>query len=176
MKILYSLTSLSHKRVVQSFVHRVGIEQIIVGPKTIIFDNIVPEDYSEFGIKNVIEYSNTKEIQAAVNTFVPDVYVQADLSPMQKNIVLPSKCKRVYVSHGLVPNYAKDIKKHIGVSNGSWNSCDLYCGGTKIFENWIKSVVEKTENKILLNALPQLDILYELKNRWSNKLREKNII
>lgn len=171
MKILYSITSLAHKRVFQSFVGRIRMDQVVVGPKPVIFDGVVPEDYSEFGIKKVITYASTGEMQGVVERFIPDVYVHADLSPIQKKLRLPKKCKRVYVSHGMVPTYAKNMLKDLGTSEKIWGGCDLYCGGTTIFKDWIKTVTRTDNCSVVLNALPQLDVLFELKQRWSDKLK-----
>lgn len=175
MRMLYCLTSLAHKRVFQSFVEELNHEYLVVGPKSIIFDGIVPEDYSEFGIKNIYQYNSIKEIQKKVNEFCPDFYLQADISPIQKNINLPKTCKRIYVSHGLIPNYAANIYKELEFKRGSWGGCNLYCGGTNIFYKWIKFAAGVSDKNILLNAIPQLDIIFNIQKK-SKELYRNNII
>ena len=54
-RVIYAITSLSHKRVFESFEPRKDMEQMIVGPMPKITNKkmIVPEDYSDFKIKNM---------------------------------------------------------------------------------------------------------------------------
>jgi hypothetical protein len=126
-KILYVITSLSHKRVFESFVERNDAQQMVMGPHPIITcGGIVPEDYSDFGIKNIKYYSNTLELQKEINIFKPDVYVQASL-PIANKLVLPKQCKKVYVSHGMVGKHVKGIIKKAGFDTSVWKGCDLYC-------------------------------------------------
>jgi hypothetical protein len=159
-KIIYTITSLSHKRVFESFDVRSDVKQMIVGPVPKITNGIIPEDYRDFKIKNIRLYKNKKEIQNIVNKFKPNIYVEASL-PVARGIKLPIDCRKVYVSHGMVGNHVKDIIKKAGFNTSVWKGCDLYCGATKIFENWVKHVAKVDESKILLNALPQLDILHD---------------
>lgn len=144
----------------EKFEERDDVEQIIVGPTpSITGGGIVPEDYSDFGIKNIKFYSSSNDIQCLVNSFSPNVYVQASI-PVAKDIKLPKGCKKVYVSHGMVGSHVKGIAKKLG-NMSSWKGCDLYCGATEVFADWIKHVAGVADDKILLNALPQLDILYD---------------
>jgi hypothetical protein len=119
---------------------------MVLGPNPKI-TGIVPEDYSDFQIKKRNTFMHPAEIQVYVDTFKPDIFVQASL-PCAKGIKLPAGCKKVYVSHGMIGNHVK-------------KGCDLYCGATKIFADWVKHVAKVGDNKILLNALPQLDILHD---------------
>jgi len=157
-KILYVLTSLSHKRCYESFVERNDCAQMIAGLKPVITQKIIPEDYSDFNIKNIKFYSNKKDLQGIVNSFRPDIYVQASI-PCADGIKLPSGCKKVYLSHGLIGNHVKGIVKSLPGSVPKWRGCDLYCGGTKIFEDWIKYSAKCSSSKILLNAVPQFDLI-----------------
>ncbi|KKN36539.1 hypothetical protein LCGC14_0772750, partial [marine sediment metagenome] len=170
-KVLYVMTSLSHKRVFESFEERPDIDQMILGPEPKI-TGIVPEDYSDFKIKKCKTFMHPKEIQVYVDKFKPDVFVQASL-PCAKGIKLPQGCKKVYVSHGMIGNYIEKIIKmdKASFNNSVWKGCDLYCGATNIFANWIKYAVKADDSKILLNAIPQLDILYE--PRYYNSYRDK---
>ncbi len=171
-KIIYAITSLSHKRVFETFEPRDDAEQMILGPMPKITNTnmIVPEDYSDFRIKNIKLYWNKKEMQEAINKFQPEVYVEASL-PIAHGIVLPKNCKKVYVSHGMVGNHVKGIIKKAGFDTSVWKGCDLYCGATKVFEEWVKHVAKVGNDKILLNALPQLDILHD--PNYYNSYRQK---
>jgi len=157
-KIMYLITSLAHKRVFESFEERDDMKQMVVGPKPVITSGIVPEDYSDFKIKNIQTYSKYGEIQSIVNKFKPDIFVQASL-PCASGIKLSSGCKKVYVSHGMIGNHTKGTIKKSELNTSVWRGCDLYCGATKVFADWVKHVAKVDNNKILLNALPQLDIL-----------------
>jgi len=169
-KILYVMTSLSHKRVFEPFVERTDCVQLALGPRATITSGIVPEDYSDFRIK-VQEYDKPKTIQKTVDKFKPDVYVQADLSATHKAVKLPNGCKRVYVSHGMVGNHVKSIIKKAGFQTDVWQGCDLYCGATSVFADWTKHVAKVNDDKILLNALPQLDIIHD--PNYYNLYRDK---
>jgi len=161
MKILYCLTSLAHKRCFQSFVERPGLEQMIVGPKSVILENIVSEDYSDMKIRNIYQYNDISEIQGVVSNFVPDFYLQSDVSDIHKRIVLPAHCKRGFVSHGLIASYVKKESKRLGINLSNWKGFDFYFGGTNIFKEWIKFAGGEDTN-IILNAIPQFDILYDM--------------
>jgi len=172
-RTIYVMTSLSHKRVFETFEPRTDMEQMILGPMpkiTGIPTGIVPEDYSDFKIKNIKCYWNRKEMQDAVDKFKPDIYVEASL-PVARGIRLPSGCKKVYVSHGMVGNHVKGIIKKAGFDTSAWKGNDLYCGATNVFADWIKHVAKVGDDKILLNALPQLDILYD--SDYYNSYRKK---
>lgn len=159
-KVIYVLTSLAHKRVFELFVPRDDMKQLIVGPHPIITTNIVPEDYSDFKIRDLKHYSNRKELQDIINKFNPDIYVEASL-PIANKLVLPKHCKKVFVSHGMAGNHVKGLIKQIGLNTSVWKGADLYCGASKIFENWVKHVAKVDSSKIFLNAFPQLDILHD---------------
>lgn len=163
-RVLYVMTSLSHKRVFETFVERDDIVQMMAGPVpkiTGIPRGVVPEDYSDFKMKNIKLFKRNPEgLQIIVDNFKPDIYVQASL-PCANNIVLPKGCKKVYVSHGMVGNHVKGIIKKAGFKTSVWKGCDLYCGATGVFADWVKHVVKVDDNKVLLNALPQLDILHD---------------
>jgi hypothetical protein len=169
-KILYVMTSLSHKRVFESFVVRPDCVQLALGPKAVATSGIVPEDYSDFKI-DVKEYTGPKNIQKTVDEFKPNVYVQADLSAVHMSVKLPKGCKRVYVSHGMVGNHVKSIIKQAKFQTDVWKGCDLYCGGTSVFADWIKHVAKVGDDQILLNALPQLDIIHD--SNYYNSYKQK---
>lgn len=169
-KILYVMTSLAHKRVFESLVPRKDCTQLAVGPKARITSAIVPEDYSDFKIP-VREYTSTKQIQKIVNEFKPNVYAQSDLSAIQKAIKLPKGCKRAYISHGLIGNHVKGIIKKAAFNTSVWKGCDLYCGGTNIFSEWVQHVAGVGPDKIALNIVPQFDLLHD--PNYYNSYRDK---
>lgn len=152
-KVLYVATSPSHKRAFQAFMERLDLVQAVAGPGT-------PDEYSKFNIRKIYTYKNKSELQGIINKFQPDVYVEASL-PCAQGLQLPSGCKKVYVSHGLVGNHVKGIIKTAGLDVNAWRGCDLYCGAwDDVFIDWIKHAARVSEDKILTNALPQLDILH----------------
>lgn len=164
-KVLYVVTSLSHKRVFETFEPRDDIEQMILGPMPDLssyFDGLhtVPEDYSDFKIKNMKFYRTHEEMQAAITAFKPNIYVSASL-PIAKDLKLPKGCKKVYVSHGMVGNHVIDLVKKTGMKTTAWKGCDLYCGATDGFVDWIKFAANVGRDKILTNGIPQLDIIHD---------------
>lgn len=118
------------------------------------------EDVENFGIDVRKYYISKKELQSIVDEYKPNVYVEASL-PCAKGIRLPENCKKVYVSHGLVGNHVEALIKPAGFQTEVWKGCHLYCGAwDKVFTEWIVRTAKVNEDQILLNALPQLDILY----------------
>lgn len=160
-KVLYVLTSPAHKRVFESFVERPDLDQLVVGPPP-TKSKMVPEDYSDFKLKN-IQYGSIKNISGIVGKFKPDIYVQAELinqhNVIQKNSGL--SYKRVFVSHGMAGNNIISIAKPSGLNLSVFRGLDLYCGANKTFADWMKYAINVDDSKILLNALPQLDILFD---------------
>lgn len=135
---------------------------MIIGPAP-TGNRLVPEDYQDFKIKKIQHFGKdpTASIIDCVKAFKPDIYVQPDLAPIH-NTVFGSigGYKRVYVSHGMIGNHVKDLMKVETFNTSVWHGLDLYCGATKIFAEWIKYVAGVGDDKILLNTLPQLDILH----------------
>jgi hypothetical protein len=171
-KILYAITSLAHKRAIQSFLPRKDVEQLIVGPKANIVDGMVKEDYSIMGIQNIKNYNDASDFQKIVNDFCPDFYIQPDMSPMQHKIKLPSLCRRIYVSHGMVGRHVKNMVHKNKWDVSVWKGCNLYCGATKIFEDWVEYAAKVNKSSIILNAIPQFDVLYNLKNKNNDTLKD----
>lgn len=170
-RILYVITSLSHKRCFESFQERDDCVQMVVGPKPSITQDIVPEDYSDFKIKDIRYYNGQKGLQKIVTNFNPNVYVQASL-PCAHNITLPKGCKKVYVSHGMIGNHVVSIIKSAGFNTSVWGGCDLYCGASEVFRQWIKRVTKFGDERIMLNAIPQFDIIHnpEYYNKYRGRL------
>ena len=169
-RILYVMTSLAHKRVFESFEERPDLDQMIIGPEPKITSGIVPEDYRDFKIKKRKTFKHIKEIQSFVNTFKPDIYVQASL-PCAQGIKLPPGCKKVFVPHGVYVNYMKEIVKKGAFQTSVWKDCDLYCCGTKHGADWVKYAAKVDDKKILLDAVPQLDIIHD--PNYYNSYRSK---
>jgi hypothetical protein len=141
---------------------------MVAGPKPIITQKIIPEDYRDFGVKNIQVYNNRKELQKLINRFVPHIYVQASL-PCAYGLKLPRGCKRVYVSHGLIGGHTKGIIKKANFDTSVWKNCDLYCGGGHAFKDWIYHITNS--KNVLLNAVPQFDIIKDPK--YYNSFRKR---
>lgn len=160
---MYVIGSLAQKRAFESFRPHAGLDQIMAGPEPFFHGNnkIVPEDYSDFTmkIKTFKDPNNHGELQVIVNSFQPDIYVQSFLPC--RPIKLPDHCKKVYVSHGLIGSHVKGMIKQAGFRTEDWRDFDLYCGAGATFDEWIKKVAKVGDDKILLNALPQFDLLYD---------------
>ena len=175
-KVLYIITSASHKRCFESFVEHPQLEQMVIGPPPAA-TRFVPEDYSGFKLKN-IQYTGKDvagSIIQCVNAFKPDICVQPDLSAIHNTVYAGAKhkYKRVYVSHGMIGNHVKDLMKVESFNTSVWHGMDLYCGANNIFAEWIKYVAKVGDEKILLNALPQLDIIHD--PDYYNSYRDKVI-
>jgi len=164
MKIAYIMLDHAYKRVFQSFVDDKRAEQIFVAKPPVITNKIIPEDYNDCGISKKIFISNYGDIQTCINKMNPDVYVQSDLSDIHKSIKLPPMCKRVFIHHGLDSSKRMlDIAVKYNLLSGlknSWGGFDMYCGASNNFTPWLNGLGIKDNNKIILDALPQLDLVY----------------
>lgn len=149
MKIVYVANSLAHKRVLEPFKHHPDLEQIIVAPRPKITSNFVPEDYKDCDIQNIHTFDNMTEIQSIVDKLNPQVIGQTS------TFSITSKAKKVYLGHGMIGKHVKSRGKSKG-----WGGFDLYCGASHIFKDYITYAADIDPNKILINALPQFDLLY----------------
>lgn len=161
-KILYVLTSPSHKRVFEPFVERKDAIQAIAGPHPIISskNNIVPEDYSDFSIKKIFTFDSSKRdksIQKIVAKFKPDVYVQSSF--VMPNIKFPDGCKKVAVSHGLTGNHVVDLIKTTDYNTKGLKGPDMYIGAPNSFRDFVELVAGK-KKEIIAGIIPQLDIIH----------------
>lgn len=172
-KILYVLTSLSHKRVFEPFIERKDAIQAIAGPPPIISskNNIVPEDYSDFSIKKIFTLDPSKmdrSIQRVVSKFKPDVYVQSSF--VMPNIKFPDGCKKVAMSHGLTGNHVVDLVKTTDYNTKGLNRADMYVGAPKYFKNFVELVAGKNK-EVITDIIPQFDIIHNPK--YYNSFRHR---
>lgn len=155
-KILYYIHSIALRRVFESYKERDDLDQLVLGPNPVRINGIL-EDYSGFNIKNIKVYKNNKESQLIVNSFKPDIFVQADFPDP---VVLPKGCKRVVAAHGIIGNHVKGVYKGNKVVKKIWSNYDLYCGATKNFKDFVHYLAG-SEKEVILNALGQLDLLHD---------------
>lgn len=155
MKFIYMLSSISHQRVFESFNN--NNDNLVVGPKPDSPEN----HYGRMKMRNICCYQNPGEVQKIINKFGPDYFIQADFSNLTRGIKLPSKCKRIYVSHGMVGRHVKDMVRKDKWNMDLWRGCDLYCGATGVFKDWIDYV--SPGSNVLINAIPQLDTVFGLR-------------
>ncbi|MFA5023401.1 MAG: hypothetical protein WC523_00390 [Patescibacteria group bacterium] len=179
-RILYEIRMPIQSRVFESFVPHTDLEEMVLAPRPEEAVNTAGT-YSEFGITNIqhiTPYKNRKqcaqwekELENIVKWFNP--HIIASSVPDMPSFV---KCKRVYVSHGLIGTDAIKITQETNMTprvNATWSGCDLYCGAGNMFKPWLK-FADRTfdEKKILLNAMPQLDLLT---SDYTNKYKDKII-
>jgi hypothetical protein len=155
VKFIYMLSSIAHQRVFESFNN--NNDNLIVGPKPDSPGN----HYGRMKIRNICYYQKPGEVQGIVDKFGPDYFIQADFSNLTRGMRLPSKCKRIYVSHGMVGRHVKDMVSKDKWNMDLWRGCDLYCGATGVFKDWIDYV--SPGSNVLTNAIPQLDRIFELR-------------
>lgn len=173
IKIVYVIVDHAYKRVFESFKPRKDCQQFILCKRPVITTNIVPEDYSDFGIKDIFYFDSEKELQKHISSINPDAYVRPEFSTIHSKIILPKKCKKVFVSHGVVAKKMIDVMNEQGLQEkfaNDWKDNDLYCGATNDFLLWIKSLGFKNSN-ILLDALPQIDLVQN--KEYFNSYRSK---
>lgn len=168
MKILHLIPALKFFRVYQSFKEYPGLEQMIIGP-TEVAEPRFHYGYADFGIKNVRTFINRnhkqknklkecQEIQKYIDDFCPDVVTQTRLK--NKGIVLPPQAKRVFVNHGMVgDDIARFLLGEEPPNKHAYSEFDLCCGATEIYRNYLTNDFSVDPGKIVLNALPQLDLL-----------------
>lgn len=165
-RVLYVATSPSHKRAFEAFSMSLDMRQRIALP-----GKEEQSDIDNFKIETRKYYQNKKELQAIIDEYKPDVYVEASL-PCGAGVKLPSGCKKVYVSHGLVGNHVKGMIKSAGLRTEVWKGCDLYCGAwDDIFIDWVMHVAKVDRGQILTDALPQLDILHNGLDHYRDRLK-----
>lgn len=152
-KVLYYIHSMCRSRVIRLFKEDPDLEQIIVGPKPTSYNGI-PEDYVNFGIKNIKTYDSLKQAQSIINYLNPDVIVQTD---MVDGISFPKSAKRVFIMHGAIGNHTRDLFPANMFKK--WKGFDLYCGATEEFRSWVGYLTGNSD-KVLLNALPQFDLFH----------------
>lgn len=162
-KVLYFIESLSRLRVIKSFREDPDLDQLVVGPKPVVYSGI-SEDYTDIGIKNIKLYDTHKTAKRIIRSFHPDIAVLTD---MVGTVKFPRSSKRVFVMHGMIGNHIQDYFKPEDCEH--WSGFDLYCGATKEFESWVKYVVGDKE--VLLDALPQFDFFYP--DNYKTPLRKK---
>lgn len=153
MRVVYLATSLAHTRVLESMKEKDGLEQIVVAPKPQPTSNVIPEDYSCFGIKEIKTYSTHDEAAAIIKKISPNVVAQTNTG---NQITIPKNCKRAYISHGMIGNHVIPMSKRGKAT--TWSGFDLYCGATNIFRDWVEHATGAKQN-IVLNAMPQFDLL-----------------
>lgn len=162
MKIVYFANSQSHKRVIESFGEISGVKQIIVAPKPKITSNAIVEDYSDCGISNVITYGSIGEAEKIIKDLNPNVVAQTNTL----GIKIPKHIKKAYISHGMIGDHVVPMHKY-GTLH-TWKGFDLYCGAVQSFKRWIEHGTGKKQN-ILLNAMPQFDLLYDKQYFYKHK-------
>lgn len=122
-KILYVITSLAHKRAFESFVERSDAIQMIAGPHPVITGKgMVPEDYSDFKIKNIKYFNNNAELQRIVDKFKPNIFAPAytsgelqDLLPVSSQSAGVKKLvsKYMYTGTDVCQRICKTIKESV---------------------------------------------------------------
>jgi hypothetical protein len=155
MKVVYFANSLAHKRVLESFKEVDYLNQIMVVPRPQITSNVVPEDYSDFGVKNIVTYDNINDADKIIKKISPNVLAQTNT---RKIAGIPRGTKRVYISHGMIGNHVTSLSKR-GQSE-SWKGFNLYCGATEVFRDWVEHATGEKQN-VVLNAFPQFDLLVD---------------
>lgn len=173
-RVAYVLTSPAHRRVFESLVEREDMKQVIIGPEPIVTSNLVPEDYRDFGIKDIrlFRYNDKNSLAKIVNNFKPDVYVQSDLSNLHR-YKKPTVKHTVMVHHGAVGNHAVDIAKKLGSDISVWKGFSLYCGANHEFARWSSCIAKASKDQIVINAVPQFDLLNN--SQYVNSFRQRVI-
>ncbi|KKL25855.1 hypothetical protein LCGC14_2401120 [marine sediment metagenome] len=174
--ILYCVSGLEQKRVFQCIddYSNKDVRQLFIGPVEKSISNSkfrVKEGYADFKIKEKILCSDKYKLRKLVHSIKPDIFV-CGTAPNLKGISLPKKCKKVFVSHGIVGDHIYNIKS---IRNkkfyNQWIGSDLYCGAGKNFERFLKTTPGfNPKSKILFNAIPQFDIIYN--DRGNNSFKE----
>lgn len=167
-KIAYYIRTIAHKRSFETLVERDDFEQIVVGPPPTIMNGI-KQGYDDFGIKNIKITNTIEDSQKIIDAFKPDVLAQAEFEELIK---VPKSCKRVFVGHGMTGNHT--TKLFAAGVNKAKRSFDYYCVSTSVFENFVNHLTAK-KNKVLLNAIPQFDLLYdkEYYTKYKNDILER---
>lgn len=159
-----------------------NIRQIFMGLNSkVVFNSKFSKNikYENFNIR-VLLYDDKFDLRRAASSLKPDIFVSGS-EPILKKITLPSNCRRVHISHGIVgthANYMNSVRTK--KTFNSWVGANLYCGAGSNFEGWIKSMPGYNQNisEFVSNAIPQFDIIYQNinNNEYKDTLISQNKI
>ena len=160
-RVLYFMPDLEHARVFESFLPHPQLREKVLCPYPHPTNGLVSEGLDDFGLERMY-YSDLAEAGRLARQFEPHVLVVSDLNrPLQQQLMIKSG-KRVFVHHGLIASYVKSMPfgTDLPKLRQQWGGYDLYCGAGQAFSEWIRFISPGTvDNRILLNACPQLDLV-----------------
>jgi len=178
--ILYFVQKVEQKRTIQYIEDEDSsdIRQIFLGPRTKVIKNSkfeCSEDYSDIKIEKKLTFDTLSDAQRIIDEVDPDVFVSGSLPNYYAT--LPKTCKKAYISHGMIGDHVLEIKE-IRKYADRWRECSLYCGAGSNFQDFVKLMNPEGEYKVVLNAMPQFDILIETDSKiaFKNKLITENKI
>jgi hypothetical protein len=165
VKIIYYLGSEDQLRVVSALKPIDGVEQIAIYQRR----------NSLYGAGEFVckipkkSMPNKKNMMRFIRLAKPDIVVacNADVGLLNKSI---GNFKVAFVSHGIwFPDF-EVTSNVLDTTRTFLEACDLIFVGSDSCKDVIKSKYKGVENKIVTNALPQLDLLHDVRSTKRNSI------
>lgn len=148
-RIMYHFMKREHVRVFEPFKPEKDIKQIICTP------NFIPVRGSSLPhYKYDIDY----HFKFSLKKHRPNVVVQCHNSGTWHTKMKKYGMKIVYVGHGVWDASPANVKRSF---SETWANFDLLLGGIHNFRTLLMNNANVPSEKIVLNALPQFDVLYD---------------
>jgi len=157
-RIMYHFMKREHVRVFESFKPEKGIKQFACTPNFISSKGLQLPHY-----KYDIDY----HFKFSLKNQKPNVVVQCHNSGTWHTKMKKYGMKIVYVGHGVWDASPANVKRSF---SETWANFDLLLGGIHNFRTLLMNNANVPSEKIVLNALPQFDVLYDRVQR-SNECR-----
>lgn len=160
--ILYHMKSIDQVRCFASIPPIDNCRQVIIGPPPSYSNNMM-YGYENCKIKDIVMCNTRLWLNKLIGMLEPSVYVTTTYGKLwgKGGLPIPEKSGRVFIHHGLSNSASIKIFKQHRASPINVRAFDLLCGQGEGFKNLLTHEhIGIDENKIVLNALPQLDLLF----------------
>jgi hypothetical protein len=163
MKVLYWVSTESHKRMCVPMVECNDIEQAIVLPTSVPQNNIK--------LKKIYKYThpNLDGVIKIIDKFKPDAFVQYTSSRYFVKPIKKRGIKHCFSAHGVWPDKSYNNRKI--VADPFFQNFDLFLGANTGFKDTLRTYA-KTKAMIATDALTQFDILYNNSTRRDKIVKE----
>lgn len=166
--VAYVAFDYRHKRVFSSTTEKDDILQFFIAPRPIIASGyLFNQNYNDVSVRRHIYFDTDDRAgqDAIIKKLQPDLVLDASLT-VQPGLGY----KKSYVSHGLIGKHVSSM-----ISSGEirkvahWKNNDLYFGATHMFKDFLRQAIGVENKKIVLNAMPQFDLLLDNNEQVKNK-------
>lgn len=161
LKIMYHFTKREHVRVFEPFKPINGLDQVTCAPQFIPTGSLsLPH----------LKYDISRHFKIPLKLRRPNIVAQCNNSTTWHKKFKKYGMKSVFIGHGVWDNSPINTKR---TSSKIWHHYDLLCGGILNFKSLLINNAGIAKDKIVLNALPQFDVLYD---RVKNTKKYRKVI